>query len=196
MRGWGPAPPRPSEAPARPTFSMRPAFSAELSSSLCSLSLSLCSLAFSLSTVSIWARWALPEVAEDAWLLAGPSTSGGLREPRVPWLRAAGCGGRGCSWAGCRYWYCCCCWRNTGGTWACRILGNRRDSVQRLYRPPWFPPLSNPEWAQPSWHNGGGLFHSVYLRPSRAKGMGLEGVNIRMLISCPALLWPRPWGSA
>lgn len=76
--------PRPSKATAGPTFSIRTAFSAELSSSLCSLSLSLCSLAFSLSTVSIWASWALPEVAEEAWVLPGPSTLGGLREPSGP----------------------------------------------------------------------------------------------------------------
>lgn len=125
----GPFFPFPLEAPAGPTFSMRPAFSAELSSSLCSLSLSLCSLAFSLSTVSIWARWAL-----EACVLAGPSTPGGLKEPRGPWPRAAGCGGGGCSRGCCRYWYCCCCWRNTGGTCACRILGNRRNSAQRLHR--------------------------------------------------------------
>lgn len=130
----------PSETPAGPTFSIRPAFSAELSSSLCSRSLSLCSLAFSLSTASIWARWALPEVAEEVWALTGPSTAGGLRELRGPWPRAAGCGGGGCSWGCCRYWYCCCCWRNTGGTWACRILGNRRDGAQRQHRPLWFPP--------------------------------------------------------
>lgn len=155
-------------APAGPTFSMRPVFSAELSSSLCSLSLSLCSLAFSLSTVSIWARWALPAVAKEAWVLAGPSTPGGLREPRGPWPRAAGCWGGGCSWGCCRYWYCCCCWKNTGGTWACRILGNRRDSAQRLHRP-----QSSPESAQPSWSywkdvnsassNGEGLFHMVFV---------------------------------
>lgn len=69
------------------TFSMRLAFSAELSNSLCNLSLSLCSLAFSRSTVSIWTRWALPTVA---WELAGPSTAGGLKELGGPWLRAAG----------------------------------------------------------------------------------------------------------
>lgn len=74
-----------SEASAGLTFSMRPAFSTVLSSSLCNLSLSLCSLAFSLSTVSIWARCAPPEVAKEAWVLAGPSTPGGLR--------AARCGG-------------------------------------------------------------------------------------------------------
>lgn len=83
---WGSLPPPCfSEASAGPTFSMRPAFSAVLSRSLCSLSLSLCSLAFSLSRVSIWARWVLPEVAKEAWVLAGPSTPGGLR--------AASCGG-------------------------------------------------------------------------------------------------------
>lgn len=140
--------PSQSRAPAGPTFSMRPVFSAELSSSLCSLSLSLCSLAFSLSTVSIWARWALPEVAKEAWMLAGPSTPGGLRELRGPWPRAAGCWGGGCSWGCCRYWYCCCCWKNTGGTWACRILGNRRDSAQRLHGSS---PQSSPESARPSW---------------------------------------------
>lgn len=134
------------EAPAGPTFSIRPAFSAELSSSFCSLSLSLCSLAFSLSTASIWASWALPEVAKEAWVLAGPSTPGGLRDPSGPWPRAAGCGGGRCSWGCCRYWYCCC-WRNTGGTWACRILGNRRDDAQRLHRAP----QSSPGSGQPPW---------------------------------------------
>lgn len=143
-----PSSPCPSEAAAGPTFSMRPAFSAELSSSLCSLSLSRCSLAFSLSKVSIWARWAPLEVAKEAWVLAGPSTPGGLREPRGPWPRAAGCGCRGCSRGCCRYWYCCCCcWRNTGGTWACRILGDRRSGAQRPHRLT----QSSPELAQPSW---------------------------------------------
>lgn len=105
-----------------PTFSMRLAFSEVFSSSLCNRSLSLCSLAFSLSTVSIWVRWALPEVA---WALGGPSTAGGLKELGGPWPTAAGWRGGECSWGCCRYWYCCC-WRNTGGTWACRILGKKR----------------------------------------------------------------------
>jgi hypothetical protein len=121
--------PLPPSAPATalsvlgvPTFSMRPAFSEVLSSSLCNRSLSLCSLAFSLSTVSIWARWALPKVA---WALGGPSTAGGPKELGGPWPRAAGWRGGECSWGCGRYWYCCC-WRNTGGTWACRILGKKR----------------------------------------------------------------------
>lgn len=73
---------------------MRLAFSEVLSSSLCNRSLSLCSLAFSLRTVSIWAMWALPEVA---WALGGPSTAGGLKELGGPWPRAAGWRGGECS---------------------------------------------------------------------------------------------------
>lgn len=158
----------PSKAPAEPTFSIRPVFSAELSSSLCSLSLSLCSLAFSLSTVSIWASWALPEVA---WVLPGPSTPGGLREPSGPWPRAAGCEGGRCSWGCCRYWYCCC-WRNTGGIWACRILGTEETVLRDCTESPMAPTLERPEAALPSqayWkdkstqppYSGKGLCHML-----------------------------------